>query len=106
MKHDHRELHQQLKTLTLDVFNGDKESYPQWQSMFFKTIHVMDIDVDIKYNWLMRHVSENIKKELIRGISHSAFQVLLRCLPTRTSIWNGGHASSNHVIQTAIVETV
>ena len=72
MQHDHHELQQQFKHLTLDVFNGDKETYPQWQSMFFKTVHVLDMDVDIKYNCLMRHVTEEIKKELIRGISHSA----------------------------------
>ena len=71
-QHDHRELQHQLKNLTLDVFNGDRESYPQWQSMFFKTVHVLDMDVDIKYNWLMRHITEDIKRELIRGISHSA----------------------------------
>ena len=80
MHHDHRELQQQLKNLNLDVFNGDKESYRQWQSMFYKTIHVMDLDVDIKYNWLMKHVSEEIKKELIRGISHSASKYCFCCV--------------------------
>ena len=70
-KHDHQQLQLQLETLKLEVFNGDRETYTQWQKVFYKTIHIQDMDIDLKYNWLMRHLSEDVKQEMTRGIGHA-----------------------------------
>ena len=69
--YDHKDMLQQIKNLQLAVFEGDPETYPQWQCMFYKTVHVQDMDVDVKYNYLMRHLSPKVKAFAIRGVSLS-----------------------------------
>ena len=70
-QYDHKDMLQLLKNLQLAMFDGDPEAYPQWQCMFYKTVHVQDMDVDVKYNYLIRHLSPKVKAFAIRGVSLS-----------------------------------
>ena len=69
--YDHKDMLQLLKNLQLAMFDGEPEGYPQWQCMFYKTVHVQDMDVDVKYNYLIRHLSPKVKAFAIRGVSLS-----------------------------------
>ena len=71
-RYDQRDMQQQIKNLQLAQFDGDHETYPQWQCVFYKTVHVQDMDIDVKYNYLIRHLSPSIRAFAVRGVSYSS----------------------------------
>ena len=69
--YDHQELTQRLKYPVLSEFNGDRDAYPQWQRLFYQTVHVQDIDDETKYGYLLRYVSSAVKQIIIDGLGRS-----------------------------------
>ena len=71
-RYDQRDMQQQIKNLQLAQFDGDHETYPQWQCVFYKTVHVQDMDIDVKYNYLIRHLAPGVRAFAVRGVSYSS----------------------------------
>ena len=69
--HNHQELTQRLKYPVLTEFDGDRDAYPQWQRLFYQTIHVQDMDDETKYGYLLRYVTNGVKQIIIDGLARS-----------------------------------
>ena len=65
------EMQQRLKNVQLKIFRGDADKYTGWQRVFFKVIHVQDMDVDLKYDYLTSCLSENVFAEITANLDYT-----------------------------------
>ena len=69
--YDQKEMQQILKNPDLTEFSGNKQDYAQWQRMFHQAVHVQDIDVNRKYNLLLKYISPTVKSNITGGLGRS-----------------------------------
>ena len=69
--YDQKEMQQILKNPDLTEFSGHKPDYAQWQRMFHQAVHVQDIDVNRKYNLLLKYISPTVKSSITGGLGRS-----------------------------------
>ena len=75
--HNHHDLQKLLKAMPPKVFDGNKNSYAQWQRSFYKVVHIQDLDVDHKFELLCRSVSDQVQETITIGM---AFETVDYCM--------------------------
>ena len=70
-RYNQMEMQQRLKNIQLKIFRGDHDKYTGWQRVFYKVVHVQDMDVDLKYDYLTGCLSESVFADVTANLDYT-----------------------------------